>query len=165
MCNNSPEAMLAAMVDKIAHAEFETYKRQRRDQGKQIEYENMEDQPLDLQRSNYAQAEHIPIKVRALGYELMPVGESDPERVVDKLTDEQIEVLAHLEHDRYMEERLAAGWTLDRSATKSEVDRKTSPFLVPYDELTHEMQEYDRDTARQLIPLLHMAGLAMVRRA
>jgi hypothetical protein len=164
MCNQSPEAALAAMVDKIAHAVFEDYNALRRSQGKPVEYDRMEDQPQDLQRSNYAQAEDIPVKVRALGYELVPIEECDPECVVDALTDEQVEVLARLEHDRFVEERIAAGWTLDRSAAKSNPERKTSPFLVPYDELAYDVQEYDRDAVRQMIPLLRMAGLAMARR-
>lgn len=163
MCNKSPEARLASMVDKIALAVFQTYKEQRRAQGKPIEHERMEDQPLDLQKSNYAQAEHIPVKVRVLGYELVPADECDPELAVSGLTDEQVEVLACLEHDRFVQERIAAGWTLDRGATKSDPARKRSPYLVPYDELEYDIQEYDRDAARQMVPLLKMAGLTMAR--
>lgn len=163
MCSNSPEAKLSAMVEQIARAKFESYKDLRRSQGKPVVYENMEDQPLDLQRSNFAQAEHIPTKVAALGYGLAQKGDCDPGLVVTALTDEQVEVLARMEHDRFVEERVAAGWALDATAEGSDPQKKTSPFLVPYDELDYDIQEYDRDAVRQMIPLLDQAGLAIVR--
>lgn len=164
MCDNSPEAKLNAMVDQIARAKFESYKKLRRAQGKPVVYENREDQPLDLQRSTYAQAEHIPAKVAALGCALAQKEDCDQALVVTELSDEQVEMLARLEHDRFVEERLAAGWTLDANAQASDPQRKTSPFLVPYDDLDYDIQEYDRDAARQMLPLLDQAGLAVVRR-
>jgi hypothetical protein len=163
MCSKSPEVRIASNIDKIALAVFETYKEQCRLQGRTVQYERMEDQPADLRQSNYAQAEHIPVKVQALGYELVPIDECGADLAIDELTPEQIEVVARLEHERFVQERIAAGWTLDRSIQKGDAEHKRSPFLVPYDELEYDIQEYDRDTARQMIPLLRMAGLAMVR--
>lgn len=163
MCNNSAEAKLAAIIDQLAHAVFESYNALRREQGKPVDCKRMEDQSPDLIRSNYAQAEHIPVKVRALGYELEPKSECDSKRVVTTLSDQQIEILARLEHERFVEERIAAGWTQDDQATSSDPSKKTSPYLVPYDQLEDHIKEYDRNTARSIIPLLNQAGLAMVR--
>ncbi len=158
-CMKGPEAKLAAMVDDIVEAKFESYKALRRAQGEVIEYEHYDDQPMSLQRSNYAQAEHIPTKVRALGYQL--ASEYDPEfyEEVIAFTDEQIEVLARLEHDRWIDERLSAGWTLG----ERNHEQLTSPYLIPYDELPERVKEYDRDPVRQLIGLVKGAGLMVVR--
>lgn len=158
-CMRGPEAKLAAMVDDIVEAKFASYNALRRAQGERVEYEHFDDQPMSLQRSNYAQAEHILTKVRSLGYLL--VSEYDPEiyEEVASFTDEQIEALARLEHDRWIDERLSAGWTLGERSH----EKLTSPYLIPYDELPERMKEYDRDPARQLISLVKEAGLLVVR--
>lgn len=157
------DAELERMTDTIAHAMFDSYKALRRSQGKSVEYEAFESQPADLQRSNYDQARHISAKVAALGLGLAREGEVGAERVVEGFTNEQVEALARMEHDRFNEERLSAGWTLDRSASGSDPVRKVSPYLVPYDELEYDVQEYDRESARQLIPMLRAAGIVVVR--
>ena len=163
VCMSGPEARLASVVDRLVVAKFETYKALRREQGLEVIYERVEDQPEDLRRSGYAQAEHIPEKVRALGLLLVSEEEGSGFEEVTSFTDDQVETLARIEHDRWVRERLDAGWTLDRTATKGDPVRKTSPYLVPYDELSFEIQEYDRDPARQLIPLVKSAGLMVVR--
>ncbi|MDO4805722.1 MAG: RyR domain-containing protein [Coriobacteriales bacterium] len=162
-CMNGAEARLTEMVDRIVAAKFETYKALRRKQGLEVIYERVEDQPLDLRRSNYAQAEHVPNKVRALGYLLVPEERASEYEEVTSFTDEQIEVLARLEHDRWMRERLEAGWTLDKSSSGGDPEKKTSPYLVPYDRLSERIKEYDRDAVRQLIPLVRSARLMVVR--
>ena len=166
ICMRGPEARLAKSIDTIVAQKYETYKARRRAEGKEV-YERYEDQPIDLQRSNYAQAEHIPVKVRTLGYLL--VWEDDRASLeasfeeVTSFTDEQIEMLARLEHDRWMDERRALGWTLDRTLKDRDVERKATPHLIPYDEMSEGMKEYDRDVARGLIPLVKSVGLMVVR--
>ncbi|MBR3158541.1 MAG: hypothetical protein IKF14_05485 [Atopobiaceae bacterium] len=162
-CMNTPEAKLDALIDRLAVAAFETYKMLRRAQGKTVPFERFEDQPDDLRRSDHAQAEHIPQKVRALGYELVVSDGRMRAGEVNAFNDRQIELLARLEHDRWIEERLQAGWTLDATAKASDPVARTSPYLVPYEELDEDVKEYDRDAARQLIPLIKRAGLALVR--
>ena len=162
-CMNTPEAKLDALIDRLAVATFETYKMLRRAQGKTVPFERFEDQPEDLRRSDHAQAEHIPQKVRALGYELVVSDGRVCAGEVKSFSEQQVELLARLEHDRWIEERLQAGWTLDVTSEASDPVARTSPFLVPYEELDEDMKEYDRDVARPLIPLIRRAGLSVVR--
>lgn len=163
ICIGTPEADLDKYIDRLVVAKFETYKALRREQGREVRYERIMDQPADLRNSNYAQAEHIPTKVHALGYLLLPKDKTEGLEKVTEFNDEQIEILARLEHDRWVNERLAAGWTLNRDSAESDPKRKTSPYLVPYDELEDEIKKYDRDAARQLIPLVEIAELVVVR--
>ncbi|MBR3315920.1 MAG: hypothetical protein IKG18_17505 [Atopobiaceae bacterium] len=160
---DSPEARLASSIDMIARAKFETYKSVKASRGESIKYDRLEEQPLDFIRSTYAQAEHISTKISALGYQLVPLEQANPRCVVSVLTEGQIEALARLEHARFVEERLKAGWVLDRSAKESDPVRKISPNLVSYDELADDVRNYDREDARGLIALLRDAGLAVVR--
>ena len=47
-------------------------------------------------------------------------------------------------------ERAFAGWTLG----EKDVERKVTPYLVPYDDLPENIKDYDRDTVRNLSRLL-----------
>lgn len=55
---------------------------------------------------------------------------------------EPLEALARLEHGRWNVERLTASW---RPGPRSAA-RKTSPYLVAWDELSEEIKDYDRAT-------------------
>ena len=160
ICMAGPKAKIDEMIDDIVAAKFESYKALRRAQGEVVEYERYDEQPLSLQRSNYAQVEHIPTKVSALGYLLVSEYDDELYEEVTSFSEEQIEALARLEHERWVEERLSAGWTL---AEKRDHLAQTSPYLIPYDELPDRIQEYDRDPVRQIINLVKIAGLKVVR--
>ncbi|MBR3315258.1 MAG: hypothetical protein IKG18_14110 [Atopobiaceae bacterium] len=154
----SAVARMYRIVDKLVLMEFEKYKERRKAQGERIEYERLEDQPEDLRSSNYDQMAHIFAKVAALGYITTDVDACSASDRVLSLTDEQVEVLARMEHARWVRERLSKGWVLGERCAEA----KTSPYLVPYDSLSEEMKDYDRDTARSVIPMLEIAGIAVV---
>ena len=65
--------------------------------------------------------------------------------------------MAELEHEAWMEERLSRGWKLgERNA-----ENKTSPYLVPYDQLSEEIKDYDRDAIRNIPALAERGGMAV----
>ena len=59
--------------------------------------------------------------------------------------------MAELEHERWVSERLTAGWVYSKERDAS---KKISPYLVPWNELPDEIKEYDRQTIRALPDLL-----------
>lgn len=155
----SAVARMHAVVNRLAHVAFDKYNERNRAQGRTVAYERFEDQPEDLQSSNYDQMAHVLTKVAGLGYTTVELDSPAAAQRVRAFTDEQIEILARMEHARWVKEREAKGWTLgDRSA-----EAKTSPYLVPYDELEEDIKEYDRGAARDVIPFLELAGMAVVR--
>ena len=103
----------------------------------------------NLKESNRRQADHIPEKLRKAGYGFAPVIGKEPEKII--FSPQEIEILAELEHERWVSERLTDGWTL--SNTK-DIEKKLSPYLVPWNELADDIKEYDRDTIRALPELL-----------
>lgn len=156
---NSSAYRMSTCIDELVRMKFERYKERRRLQGKKVEYERIEDQPQDLRSSNYDQMAHLLTKVVALGYETADLATCDPADRVTALSDDQVETLARMEHARWVDERLSKGWTLGERDHAA----KTSPYLIPYDELSEDMRDYDRDVARSAIPLLERAGIAIVR--
>ncbi len=102
----------------------------------------------DLRDSNCQQADHIAVKMRAIGAEV--VVEKGPAL---ELTDDEIELLAEMEHRRWIVDRLLAGWN---RGPRDDAAR-THPSLVPWSELGDDDREYDRDAARQIAALLQLA--------
>ncbi len=108
--------------------------------------------PPGLQAANLAQADDIPHKLRALGYEIVEAGGVPATEI--RLDPALVEPLSILEHDRWMSEKLRAGWTY---APVRDNARLHHPLLVPYDDLPEREKEKDRDTVRNIPNLLAKA--------
>jgi ryanodine receptor 2 len=66
-----------------------------------------------------------------------------------------VEQIARNVHEVWAQNRLSQGWTL--GPERSDI-QKTHPCLVPYDELTEEEKDYDRDTALGTLRLVMKLG-------
>jgi hypothetical protein len=87
-----------------------------------------EELPEGLRQANRAQADNIPIKQRALAL---------------SRSDDMIEALAIAEHRRWMAEKIVAGW---RHAAIRDDARRLHPSIRPYDELSEDEKQKDRNT-------------------
>jgi hypothetical protein len=116
-----------------------------------------DDLPDRLRLTNRAQAEDIGRKLRAIGCTLSPrVG---PGRA-HTLTDDEVERLAVMEHERWRADRAAHGW---RFAADRDDDHKLHPAMAPWPALRDEMRDRNRDEIRQLPAILADAGFRIVR--
>jgi hypothetical protein len=70
-------------------------------------------------------------------------------------------VIALIEYDDWVKERIDFGWVFGE---KKDIENKVSPYLVPYDELTEEIKEYDRDTIRNIPELLELVGMKIIEK-
>ena len=77
-------------------------------------------------------------------------------------TEDEVEILAEMEHQRWNSDRLLDGWVLGE---KKDVEKKTSPYLVPWSELTHDVKEQDRQMVRNIPELLAKVGLEIHRQS
>lgn len=114
----------------------------------------------DLKESNRRQADHIPVKLKAVGCEFAPVVSRKPESF--EFTDEEIEIMAKMEHERFVRERFLQGWSL---GPKRNHKKKISPCLVPWEDpvMTQKMKDYDRKAVRAIPGLLAKAGFKIYR--
>lgn len=110
--------------------------------------------------SSRAQARDIPAKLRAVGCAVAPLrDETGTAAAGFAFTEAEVEALAAAEHARWVAERVADGW----AAGDKDAARKTTPYLVPFDELPADIAEYDRIFVREIPRLLASVGLRIVR--
>jgi hypothetical protein len=154
------DLVLGGTVEVLARATHENYVVARHAAGGQVEgdpsllpWGSLSEH---LRESNRAQARHISVKLAAIGCTLAPL---TGRREAFVPSAEEIEHLAELEHQRWTDERRAAGW---RDGPRDAM-KKTSPFLVPWAELPEDTRELDRITVRDLPRFLLDVGYEIVR--
>ncbi|MCJ7725457.1 MAG: NAD-binding protein [Acidimicrobiia bacterium] len=111
-----------------------------------------------FRESSRAQVSHLGAKLNAIGCGLAPL--TDWDEPPSTLTDDEVEQLAILEHDRWVAERLAAGW---RKGPERDPVKKTTPYLIPFEELSERVKDLDRSAVREVPVLLARAGYQLVR--
>ncbi|MFO7611988.1 MAG: RyR domain-containing protein [Clostridia bacterium] len=151
--------MLIEFIESLAREIHSRYneKQKERHPGKTPEFPSWDSLPETLKYSNIRQARAMVDKLRKINCHVG--GDLEAEPVVEFTADE-IEYLARLEHDSWVEERVAGGWK--HSETK-DIGKKLSPFIKPYDELEEIEKDLDRDSIRNIIPLLKEVGLDVYR--
>lgn len=111
--------------------------------------------PETARDANRITADHFEVKMRALGYRIVP---KDEQVVPVVLSHDQLELLARMEHDRWWADRILDGWTHNLVRDNQ---RKFHPNLVPYDELTEPIKQLDRDSVLQMVEILDGEGYVM----
>jgi len=65
------------------------------------------------------------------------------------------ELLARNIHEVWAQSRMSQGW---RHGEKRDDDLKTHPSLIPYEDLTEQEKQYDRDTALSALKFIVKEG-------
>lgn len=155
--------LLRGRKEEIARAVHADYLEQARARGRRIGAEPSlvpwNALPESLKRSNRRQADHIFAKLDAIGCALAPYDPTDPKPF--EFEPSEVELLARMEHERWVEERREDGWRL---GSAKDVERKVTPYLVPWEDLPEEVRQLDRNAVRNLPHLVAMADLSIVRR-
>ena len=71
------------------------------------------------------------------------------------------EKIAENVHNVWAAGRIAEGWVY---GDKKDVERKTTPLLIPYSELPESEKEYDRNTALETLKLIVKLGYEIKNR-
>jgi hypothetical protein len=105
--------------------------------------EHVKEQNRDMVRD-------IPNKLAAAGYVMRQLGAGES---TSQVSEEEIELMAELEHDRWVRLKLAQGWSF---ASRRDEERRRHPDLVPWRELTPEERQrrYGMDGASRIGPSL-----------
>jgi hypothetical protein len=145
-----------ALIEQLARALHAHYLREYGGAGQasQVAWDTLEDRFKD---DNREQADDIGAKLASIQALIVPAAPGLP---TFSLTDDEVEKLAELEHDRWVENKRRAGIVhgAERTAT-------THPDMLAWDTLDEGVKEKDRMFVRGLPALLEAEDLAIVRRA
>jgi RyR domain len=155
-------ALRSAMrLERLARAVHEEYVASRLAEGGHADDPSLaswDELPETLKASNRSQAEHIETKLHAIGCALVPLHSVEPAEF--DFTDDEVEILARLEHDRWMDERLRSSWVF---GVARDLRTRRSPYLVPWEELSEKIRDLDRETVYRLPRHAARAGQQIVR--
>jgi hypothetical protein len=107
-------------------------------------WDKLDDDRVD---SNRYQADHIESKLRAIGCRIAK-NRDEVGGPFHSFTRDEIELMAVIEHNRWVAERTLAEW---KPGPVENVEKRISPHLVEWGRLTEAVRDYDR-RAVQLIP-------------
>ena len=150
-------------LEKLARAIHDLYNQNQLElfPDKPLKYPDFDKLSDSLKYSNLRQAMDIPEKLRLMGYEMRPAEEvKEP---VTEIPFEYVEILAEKEHESWMAERLSTGWTLS-SDPEANAEKKTSPYLVPYNQLPEKIKQLDRNPVQNIPILLDKIGMAISKK-
>jgi hypothetical protein len=154
----TPELILRGSHELMARAIHEYYLRQRLEDGEQpgqrralVPWESL---PEDLRESNLRQVDLMRIKLDRAGYAIMPLIDWDAGSY--SFSKAEIELMARIEHQHWISERGANGWTY--APGSPDPINKTHPDLITWEELPERAREKDRQTVTSIPKILARAG-------
>ncbi|GIZ46286.1 hypothetical protein CKM354_000941700 [Cercospora kikuchii] len=113
----------------------------------------------ELKESTRSQADDIPRKLRAVNCFMLDQDRKEPLVHVPEFTVEELDMLSEMEHERFNAERLQRQWRMGpRSSGK-----RTTPFLVPWRDLTQDWKDVDRVMVECVPRVLATAGWKIYR--
>jgi hypothetical protein len=140
------------LLEKMAEAAYDIY---RAGNGKDDNQYGQLDE--SRQEATWVTVRNIPKKLAAAGCIMMSV--RGHEISVD-FPGEKLEKLAELEHELWMENKLAKGF---KPGNPTDEDRKRNPYLVPWEKLPEEIKNIDRDLVKGIPEILNKAGYTIVK--
>jgi hypothetical protein len=114
--------------------------------------------PETLKASNRSQARQMEEKLRTIGCTLVPL--HGHEAIPFAFSDDEVELLARMEHDRWVEERRRSGW---QYGSERDVRTRRTPYLVPWEQLSEQIRDLDRETVLKLPQYVARSGQQIVR--
>jgi hypothetical protein len=154
--------LVPGLRETIAQAIHEAYRHAQRGEvhNRDLSMAKWDNLPDYLKESNRRQADHIFDKLQRIGCTVHKV--TDRDIVLMEFTEDEIEIMAEMEHARWKDERLLDGW---RWSEKRDIIKKTSPYLVDWSELSEDVKERDRQAVRKIPELMAKVGLEVRRQA
>ena len=142
----------------LAHEKYDEQGKERADFGTKPGHGPWEALPESLKEANRQAADHVPVKLRALGYHLVP-----RELAISPITAfsrEQIRLLAPVEHARWCASRWLDGWRYSRSRDDA---RRLHHDLIPWEKLPEKERHIDVCLATDVPQAIAKVGKAICR--
>ncbi len=140
----STDVIEGKKADTLARAIHDSYREHlTKNSPADVDWHHLEE---TLKESNRAQADHIWVKLRAIGVDpstLTSLSQGELKKKIEK----NLEILSMMEHNRWIADRRLHGWIYGPVRNDS---LRTHPDLVPWEKLSEEVKEYDRNAVRNI---------------
>jgi len=154
------DVLLGASREELARAIHERFLENHKDKEEKTEaMKPWEELSKGIQETNIQQADDIPNKLKAINCDFTPVKPGKQPKSI-KFTKDEIEIMAELEHERWVQQKFIQGWSYGKDRDDK---KKTHPCLVEWDKLTEEIKEKDRNAVRAIPELLASKGFEVYR--
>ena len=158
-----PEVLLDGLNETLARSMHVSYRRNQLARGADPSSPSLapwSELGEDLRDSNRAFAYGIGEKMRAIDCIVVPKTLVELQDSALIFSSDELERLARQEHERWMRDRIADGWSYGEVRDD---EGKLHPSLIDYDELSEDEREKDRDAIRDLPRMLAEAGFEIHR--
>ena len=118
------------------------------------DYNQLSNNEKEQNRNN---VRDIPRKLAMIGYTMVPVRGN---KSAAEFSDDETAVLARMEHERWMQEKLDAGW---KFAEKTDKSKKRHKGLIPWEELSREETDKDYLMVQSISQILARAGYTVAK--
>jgi len=115
------------------------------------------DLPKEEKEQNRGAVRDVPNKLARIGYVMIPARSNEPPF---KFPGPHLDRLAEMEHKRWMQAKIEAGW---QHAPETNKKKKLHADLLPWAELPEEEREKDRVLVRAIPRILAKAGYTVVK--
>jgi hypothetical protein len=160
----NPELLLMGTHEILARVIHDEYRGQQLEKGETLESNPSlvpwDELPEGLKESNRRQADSLGVKLGKIGCYIVPMTDWNADPI--EFTPGEIEMMAEMEHEDWMDERLTDGW--EYAPGPKDINKKKSPSLIPWNKLSEEEKEKDRNPVRQMPTFLEKAGFQIYRR-
>lgn len=116
-----------------------------------------DDLPDEIRNRSRQQADHLWIKLRSLNVKTTAIESTEKE--FDLIYDERLEALSKAEHNRWCAYMYYKGW---KPGEKRDDALKIHTDLIPYEALSEEIKQYDRNVILNMPLLLKELGYKIV---
>ncbi|HEY42549.1 MAG TPA: hypothetical protein G4O11_01060 [Anaerolineae bacterium] len=153
----TPELLFGGIHEMFARAVHEDYVREQNllgltseDNPTLVPWDQL---PEERKESNRRYADHMGVKLGSIEHRIESLRDWD---AVDfKFNENDIEIMARMEHERWCQELRREGW---RHGSERDDARKVHPTLISWTDLPESEKEKNRDFIRDLPRLLSRAG-------
>ena len=155
------DALLGAAREQLGEAVHEHYRLTQKETKSADDPAMLPWGELDekLRESCRQQADSIESKLRRIGCSLRPIPAGRKPATVT-FTAGEIEVMAEMEHERWMGERRLDGWVLGK---ERDTAHRVSPWLVAWKELPDAVRQWDRNAVVAIPAVVALARFEVYR--
>lgn len=114
--------------------------------------------PEEFKESNRNRADRICKQLEAVGCSIEPLRELDPE--LFSFTEDEVELMAKMEHEDWRKYMISKGW---KHGPMRNDKKRTTPYLVLWEDLPEEAKKLTRDTVRGYPTVLARTGFQIYR--